>query len=102
MRTSVKIVLCVLLMVFAAASLITVLADLGVLPAVQAAGSPAYELRTWEGCVAVFCPPDASIPDTVTDIRVRDLPPADRQALAAGVAADDRDQVVRLLEDYGA
>lgn len=102
MRTSVKIVLCVLLMAFAAASLITVLADLGVLPAAQAAAEPDYELRTWEGCVAVFSPPDASTPGTVTDIRVRDLPMADRLALASGVQADDYDQVIRLLEDYGA
>ncbi len=102
MKTSTKIVLCVLLMAFAAASLITVLADLGVLPAAQAGAEPDYELRAWEGYVAVFSPPGAEQPGTITDIRVRDLPVADRLALSGGVAAADYDQVIRLLEDYGA
>lgn len=102
MKTSVKIALCVVLMLFAAASLVVVLADLGVLPAVTAAAEADYELRGWDGYVAVFSPPDARVPGTVTDIRVRDLPVADRLALAAGVEAADYDQVIRLLEDYGA
>lgn len=102
MRTSVKIALCVILMLFAAASLITVLADLGVLPAVQTAGQAEWSLREWNGYVAVFSPPDAQTPGTVTDIRVGDLPPADRRSLAGGVTAESYDQVIRLLEDYGA
>ncbi len=102
MRTNIKIILCVILIALAAASLITVLADLGVLPAVQAAAAPEYELRSWGGCVAVFSPPGADTPGTVTDIHVRDLPMADRLALAGGVRAADYDQVIRLLEDYGA
>lgn len=102
MKTSVKIALCILLVVFAAASLVTVLADLGVLSVTPAEAEAEYELRTWDGCVAVFSPPDASVPGTVTDIRVRDLPLADRLALDGGVRAVDYDRVIRLLEDYGA
>ena len=102
MKLRLKIVLCVLLMVFAAMSLGAVLAGLGLLPEpAPASADAAYVLRNWEGYVGVFCPPQADTPTTVTDIRVRDLPLSDRLALTAGVSAADYGQVVRLLEDYG-
>lgn len=101
MKLRVKIALCVLLMIFAALSLLAVLANLGVLPAVKASAEAMYELRPWEGFVAVFCPPEAETPTTMTDIRVQDLPLADRLAISGGLGAADYDQVIRMLEDFG-
>ena len=104
MRLRLKIVLCVLLVLFAAISLISVLTGLGVIPVLAAPASAegAYLIREWKGYVGIFCPPSSDAPTTVTDIRVRDLPLADRLALIAGVSAEDYPEVVRLLEDYGA
>ena len=104
MKFGIKIALCVLLVMFAALSLMTVLTGLGVIPALAAPASAegAYLLREWEGYVSVFCPPEAEDPTTVTDIRVRDLPLIDRIALHTGVSAEDYREAVRLLEDYGA
>ena len=65
-----------------------------------AAAESGYMLRSWEGYVGVFCPPDADTPVTVTDVRVRDLPLSDRLALAGGIAAEDHGQVVQILEDF--
>lgn len=99
-----KIVLTLLLAVFAAMSLLAVLADLGVLSRAEPALAQArsgYLLRSWDGFIGVFCPPDADEPVAVTDIRVRDLPLSDRIALNGGVAAEDYGRVIRLLEDYG-
>lgn len=103
MKLGMKIALCVFLVLFAAASLLAVLASLGVLPErAEAAGAEsAYELRAWDGYVAVFCPPDAAEPVTRTDIRLRDLPLHDRLSLTAGLPAEDYGDVVRLLEDFG-
>ena len=104
MKLRVKIILCCLLMAFAAASLLAVLAELGVLDRAEPAGTLAqgYCLRTWEGRVAVFCPPDADRPEAVTDVAAQDLPPTDRLALIRGIQVGDREEVVRLLEDLGA
>lgn len=104
MKLKIKIALCLLLAVFAAASLLAVLASLGVLPgndSIPTAAESVYTLRAWDGCVAVFCPPDAEAPVTLTDIRVRDLPLHDRLALTGGIAAADYGEVARLLEDFG-
>ena len=102
MKLRVKIALCLVLLIFAALSLLAVLSNLGVLPeTAPASAETLYELRAWEGFVAVFCPPEADSPTTMTDIRVRDLPLADRLALGGGVGAADYGEVVRLLEDFG-
>lgn len=104
-KMRVKIALCVFLVLFAAASLLAVLADLGLFSPPEAAPASAqngYALRLRDGYVALFSPPDADEPQTVTDIRGADLPPVDRLALTAGVTAADRDEAMRLLEDYGA
>ena len=101
MKLWIKLALCLLLMLFAAASLLAVLDDLGlvgredVLPE-QDAG---YALRDWQGRLAVFSPPGADTPAQVTDVRVRMLPLTDRLALRRGVAAADRESLARLLED---
>lgn len=104
MKLKIKIALCLFLVLFAAASLLAVLANLGVLhsPSIPTAAESAYALRSWEGFVAVFCPPDAETPVTLTDIRVRDLPLHDKLSLTGGLAAADWPEVVRLLEDFGA
>ena len=101
MKLRMKILLTVLLALFAAASLLAVLTDLGVLGTAEpAAAESGYMLRAWNGWVGVFCPPGAEEPVPVTDIRVRDLPLSDRLALAGGIAAEDHGQVVRMLEDF--
>ena len=100
MRQNVKLALCLLLALFALVSLAAVLADLGALP-VSTAGEP-YLLREVDGRVAVFCPGDGEEPSILTDIRVRDLPTADRLQLISGVSVSDQRAAARLLEDYGA
>lgn len=94
-----KVLFCVLLAVFALVSLATVLGRLGVVPVSAPADS--YLLREYEGCIGVYYPADAAYPTMITDIRVRDLPLADRFELINGVGASDYGAVVRLLEDYG-
>lgn len=90
-------ILCGVLMVFAALSVTAVLGDLGVLSA-AAADSGAYVLREHEGYVAVFFPPESAEPAMVTDIRVQDLPAGDRRQLSDGIGAADYEQMIALLE----
>ena len=99
-RRNGKIVLCILLMVFAGVSLVVVLGSLGVLPA--GAMGTGYLLRDVDGRIGVFFPADADTPAILTDVRVRDLPLGDRLELTAGVHVSDYGAVARLLEDYGA
>ncbi len=103
MRLRAKIILCAFLVLFAAASFLTVLADLGVFDRQEPDGAAegGYALRAWEGHIGVFSPPDALAPRSVTDIRLDGLPASDRLALTAGVPAADQAEVARLLEDYG-
>lgn len=89
-------ILCGLLMVFAAISLVTVLGDIGVLSA--SAEDGAYVLREHEGYVGVFYPGEENDPTMITDIRVRDLPTGDRRQLAEGIAAADHEEMLALLE----
>lgn len=100
MKRKVKIILCLVLTLFAAASLAAVLGSLGALPA--GAMEQTYLLREQDGRICVFYPADAEEPAMVTDIRVRDLPLGDRLELTAGVSVSDYGAVARLLEDYGA
>lgn len=93
----IKVVLCGLLMVFAALSVVSVLGDLGVLTA-SAAEESAYILREHDGYVAVFCPPEDRSPVMVTDIRVQDLPAGDRRELSDGMGAEDYETMIALLE----
>ena len=104
MKLRVKLILCLVLVLFAAASLLAVLGDLGLLDRddVLPAEQTGYALRTWEGHLAVFSPPSADSPAQVTAVRVHMLPLPDRLALTRGVAAADRESLARLLEDYGA
>ena len=100
-----KVVLCILLAALAVLSLTTVLGKIGVLDAAAAAepeSDAAYLLRAYDGYIGIYYPSTAERPTTVTGIRVRDLPAADRLALSEGVGAADYAAVLQLLEDYGA
>ena len=100
MQRRIKFILCLVLALFAAASLISVLGSLGALP-VGAVGET-YTLREVDGRIGVFSPSDADEPFILTEIRIRDLPLGDRLELMSGVSVSDYGAVVRLLEDYGA
>lgn len=89
-------ILCGLLMVFAAISVVTVLGDIGVLSA--SVEEEAYILREHEGYVSVFYPGEETAPTMVTDIRVKDLPVGDRRQLADGIPAADHQEMLALLE----
>ena len=103
MRLKIKLIAGTALAVFAIVCLLAVLSDLGLGPqTVLASAESGYVLRTWDGYIGVFCPPDSKQPAVLTDVRVRDLPMTDRLALTKGIPAADYGQVVRLLEDYGA
>ena len=91
-----KVILCGLLVVFAALSVLTVLGDMGLLSASGEAG--AYVLREHEGYVGVFYPGEETAPTLVTDIRVQDLPAGDRRQLSDGISAADHQEMLALLE----
>lgn len=101
MKGKIKVALCILLAAAAVMSLAAVLGGIGALDA-AAAEEDAYLLREYDGYIGVYYPAEAEEPTTVTDIRVSDLPLADRLALSGGVGAEDYSAVIRLLEDYGA
>lgn len=63
------------------------------------ASAPAYWLREYEGKLAVF-EEGTPQPVQIIDLDVRTLPPYDQGLLQAGIAADSRQELSRLLEDY--
>lgn len=65
----------------------------------ESASSPAYWLREYEGKLAVF-EAGAPQPVQIIDLDVRTLPPYDQGLLQAGIAAESRQELSRLLEDY--
>jgi len=95
--------------------LVTALLSVAVLSAASAgaiavarAPSPAEEenaaggfiLRELDGCVAVYEPgAPAEGPLIVTEIELRSLPEADREALRDGLTVPDREALLQLLED---
>lgn len=89
-------ILCGLLVVFAAISVVTVLGNIGVLSV--SGQETAYVLREHEGYVSVFYSGEDSEPTMVTDIRVKDLPAGDRRQLADGLPAADYQEMLALLE----
>ena len=103
MRIAVKIALCALLMLLAAWSLLAVLDSIGAVPAsAQGQEDDGYMIREYEGYVAVWYPAQANYPAMITEIRTGDLPLTDRVGLRDGIPASDRDEVMRLLEDFAA
>ena len=59
----------------------------------------AYLLREQGGYVAVFTP-DSPQPIEITGIPVSSLRSADRSLLSVGIAAADREDLLKLLEDF--
>jgi len=59
-----------------------------------------YYLRDCEGYVAVFSDISSDTPLTVTDIETRTLTDTDREMLKKGIAAENKGELLRLLEDF--
>ena len=59
----------------------------------------AYILKEENGYVAVFSPKDSRLLE-VTSIPVHTLRKADRTLLETGIAADSRESLLKLLEDF--
>ncbi len=58
-----------------------------------------YILREYNGRIACF-EENALKPFIITEVRVSDLPPADRTMLADGIRVTGAKQLSRALEDY--
>lgn len=99
-KMTLKILLCTLLAVAAAACLFATLASLGVLDA-RADGQDEYLLMEYNDCIGIYYLPDTSSPAAVTGIRVDTLPAADREDLENGIVAADWEELVARLEDLG-
>lgn len=104
MRIGIKLALCAALMLLAVWSALSVLESIGALPASSSGVSEdaGYMLGVYDGYVAVWYPAEANVPAMITEIRAGDLPLSDRVALRGGIPAADRDEVMRLLEDFAA
>ena len=76
-------------------------ADNGPLPAeVNAADDvPEFYLRECEGYIAVFAGKSSDTPLRITDIETVTLTDTDRALLRNGIAAGDKTQLLKLLED---
>ena len=66
----------------------------------QAAAVPYRILGVWNGKVAVFLP-DIAEPERVYDTPLLSLPTAEQERLQSGIPVENRQQLRRLLEDYG-
>jgi len=62
--------------------------------------APPFMLREFEGRIAVFAP-GRDIPLSVTGIELGTLRERDRALLCEGVAAQNREELLMLLEDLG-
>lgn len=58
-----------------------------------------YILGEWEGRLAVYRTGEAE-PDSVLDVYLGLLPPADAQALRDGIPVEDETELDRRLEDF--
>ena len=68
--------------------------------AVQQTENAEYYLRDCDGLIGVFRG-ESSRPLSLTDIKTETLNEADRRLVAAGIPAENREALVRLLEDLG-
>ena len=59
----------------------------------------AYILGEWEGRLAVYRPGETE-PESVLDVYLGLLPPADAQALREGIPVADDEELDRRLEDF--
>ena len=60
---------------------------------------PAMSLGVYQGRLALFLG-DGRYPNEIYDIRIRSLPPKDREKLAKGLPVASEEELFRLLEDY--
>lgn len=63
--------------------------------------SDSYFLRECDGFIAVYSAENAREPITVTDIEVCTLNDNDRAMLQNGIAAENKAELISLLEDLG-
>ena len=68
------------------------------LPVQKETQNPAYMLIERNGRVYIF---GGGAPLVLTDIEPIGLPEADREKLKQGIVADDRDELLGLIEDFG-
>lgn len=61
-----------------------------------------YIICDYNGCVAVYnvYPDGLKILTTLTRVCTENLPPADRESLKEGIEANDRESLIRILEDF--
>ena len=59
-----------------------------------------YYLRECEGYIAVFSDLSSDTPLSVTDIETVTLTDADRDLLKNGIAAENKTELIKLLEDF--
>lgn len=59
-----------------------------------------FILGSYQGHIALWEHQRAGDPVQVYPVSVDMLPPADREALEQGICAEDREALVRMLEDY--
>jgi hypothetical protein len=103
MKSRAKMYLCSALAVLALVSAATAGATargVGQSAGFDGAGS-GYVLRDLDGYIAVYFEGFDKAPAAVTDIELRQLPPADREALAEGMHVNSREELLLLLEDLG-
>lgn len=58
-----------------------------------------YELRDWEGQLAVFCPGEP-LPRMVLEVYTCTLPPYDQELLQQGIQVSGYQELLARLEDY--
>lgn len=61
--------------------------------------APTMTLGVYQGKLALFLG-DGRYPNEIYNVRVRSLPPEDREKLAEGLSVSSEAELLRLLEDY--
>lgn len=70
-------------------------------PFEEEAPESSYTLRDWHGRLALFESGEATLPVEVYDVYTHLLPENDVLSLQAGIPLENREQLQRLLEDFG-
>ena len=67
---------------------------------IKASASAEYYLRDYDGVIAVFRSADAARPIEKTQIETGTLNDVDRELLRRGIPAENRQELLMLLEDF--
>lgn len=67
---------------------------------IKASVSAEYYLRDYDGVIAVFKSADAARPIETTEIETETLNDVDRELLRRGIPAENRQELLMLLEDF--